>query len=98
VRSAGIKDLRHGDVADPLPAGVACYAIAGSLSRSPGALRERLLGDGLVPLESALGERAGPAGGPLFPAANVAIAYGVGHLGLLNSKKVYRTLRGWLAK
>jgi hypothetical protein len=34
----------------------------------------------------------------LFPPANQAIAYGVGHLGLLNSKKVYRTLRGWLAK
>ena len=97
IRSAGIKDLRHGDVLDPLPAGAACYAIAGSLARKPGALRERMLGDGLVPLESALGQVAGPGGRALFAPANQAIAYGVGHLGLLNSKKVYRTLRGWLA-
>jgi pimeloyl-ACP methyl ester carboxylesterase len=98
IRSAGIKDLRHGDADDPLPAGVACYAIAGSLARRPGSLRERVLGDGLVPLDSALGRKAGPGGGELFAPSNQAIAYGVGHLGLLNSKKVYRTLRGWLAK
>ena len=103
IRSAGIKDLRHGTVLEPgvpvaLPAGVACHAIAGSLARRAGTLKERLLGDGLVPLASALGQGAGPGASDLFAPASQSIAYGVGHLGMLNSKRVYRTLRGWLAR
>ena len=103
IRSAGIKDLRHGSVLEPrvtvaLPEGVACYTIAGSLARRAGTLKERLLGDGLVPLESALGQGAGPGRSDLFTASSQSIAYGVGHLGMLNSKRVYRTLRGWLAR
>ncbi len=39
----------------PLPDGVACYAIAATTAASPGDLRGRLLGDGLVPVMSALG-------------------------------------------
>lgn len=103
IRSAGIKDLRHGTVLEPrvpvaLPKGVACHALAGSLARRAGTLKERLLGDGLVPLASALGQGAGPGGSDLFAASSQSIAYGVGHLGMLNSKRVYRTLRGWLAR
>ena len=39
----------------PLPDGVACYAIAATAALSPGDLKDRLLGDGLVPVASALG-------------------------------------------
>jgi hypothetical protein len=94
IRSAGITDLRHG-LRTPLPAGVACHAIAGSLARRAGA-REAVLGDGLVPLDSALGRAAGPAGSDLFPAARQSIAQGVGHLGLLSSKRVDAMIRAGL--
>ena len=39
----------------PLPAGVACYAIAATTGERRGDLKDRLWGDGLVPVESALG-------------------------------------------
>ena len=80
----------------PLPEGVACYALAASLARREGELKERLLGDGLVPLASALGHHAGVAGSALFPASHQSIVYGVNHLGLISSKKVYGRMRRWL--
>ena len=89
----GAADAR---VSVPLPAGVAGYAIAGSISRRAGAVGERLVGDGLVPVESALGHRAGPGAGALFPPSHQSIAHGVNHVGLLNSKKVYRQMKRWL--
>ncbi|QJR14222.1 alpha/beta hydrolase [Usitatibacter palustris] len=92
VRSAGITDLRHGSRV-ALPAGVECLAIAGSLARRPGTLGERLAGDGLVPLESALGHGAGPEGRDLFAAGDTWVANRVGHLALLDSGRVYRELR-----
>lgn len=79
-----------------LPKWVACYAVAASIARRGGELKEHLLGDGLVPIDSALGRRAGPGGAPLFVPANQAVAYGVNHLGLLSSKRVYRLVRRWL--
>jgi hypothetical protein len=99
IRSAGITDLRHGPQPPmPLPDGVACHAIAASLARRRGALRERLLGDGLVPLASALGTGAGPGGVALFPPARQAVAYGTGHLDLLSSKRVYRRVARYLSE
>lgn len=75
LRSAGVTDLRHGNLVDedwngadrfavaedrrrhlPLPADVDCYAVAGTLSDRFGNL-----GDGLVPVASALGEHDDPA-------------------------------------
>ena len=79
IRSAGITDLRFGNLVDedwnqrdrfarsrdrrlavPLPKGVACYAIAASTGKAAGDLSERLIGDGIVPLASALGRHANP--------------------------------------
>ncbi len=81
----------------PLPDGVRCYAIAATTGKSAGDLGDRLLGDGLVPLASALG-RHDEAGFELaFPPTNQAIVYDTGHLGLLNQPAVYERLRGWLA-
>ena len=50
----------------PLPAGVRCYAAGGQLGDAAGDLKERLLGDGLVPLDSALGRHRRPARAPGF--------------------------------
>lgn len=111
LRSAGITDLRHGNLVDedwlgagrfetgedrrrplPLPAGVDCYAVAGTLS---GGLR--LLGDGLVPLASALGRHDDPARALHFPESRRWIGHGIGHVALLDRPEVYETVRGWLA-
>lgn len=75
VRSAGINDLRlenvlrgatgDGDTerADhvALPSGTRCFAIAANLGPAAGSLKADLLGDGLVPVASALGRHNNPA-------------------------------------
>ena len=52
----------------PLPKGVACYAIAATTAASPGAVKDLLLGDGLVPVASALGRHKDPCAGAEIPA------------------------------
>ncbi len=95
-RFATARKAARARTAVPLPEGVAGYAVAASVARSAADLKGRLLGDGLVPLASALGHHAGPEGSALFAPGHQSIAYGVSHLGLLSSKKVYRQIRGWL--
>jgi hypothetical protein len=113
IRSAGITDLRYGYVLDeswrsrdrfaqperhnpplPLPDGVDCYAVAGTLAS---AAATRPSGDGLVPVESALGRHASDALTLGFPAAHRAIIPATSHVDLLSSRAVYDTLRGWLS-
>jgi hypothetical protein len=113
IRSAGVTDLRYGNVLDedwagrdrfapgpdcrtplPLPAGVDCYAIAATTSAGPG---ERLAGDGLVPVASALGECERPGLGLGLPASHRWIAYGTSHLDLLCRPEVYAQIRAWLS-
>lgn len=82
----------------PLPKGVKCYTIAGTTGRRAGDIRDRLLGDGLVPLDTALGRHAEPARSLLFPKSRQWIAYGIHHLDLLGRLEVYDKIRGWLAQ
>lgn len=77
----------------PLPDGVACYAVAGSLAAAPAA---RPPGDGLVAVDSALGRHPRPELTLGFPAAHQLVAFGTGHLDLLSSPTVYAALRAWL--
>jgi pimeloyl-ACP methyl ester carboxylesterase len=104
-RSAGITDLRHGSITEadsyefvPLPAGVKCYAAAATLGTKRSLLSERLVGDGLVPLDSALGQHTDPARTLGFPKARQWIGYGIGHLQLLSDSEVHAQLRKWLAQ
>ena len=78
----------------PLPAGARCYAVAGTLGAANGTLRDRLLGDGLVPLDSALGRHADPA--RALPFDDTWIAAGVGHRDLLTRPEVIERLGRWL--
>jgi pimeloyl-ACP methyl ester carboxylesterase len=113
IRSAGVTDMRFGNVLDEhwqgrdrfahgrdprgkleLPHGVACYAVAATLSPSPA---NRLRSDGIVPVESALGAHEDPALDLAFPEAHRFIGYGMSHLDLLSRREVYETLRTWLA-
>jgi len=109
IRSAGITDLRHsavfgpGSEADqagahipPLPSGVRCLAIGATLGRRTGDLKDRLVGDGIVPLASALG-RGGRGAPALFPHDAQWISYETGHLELLERPSVYAQIRCWLS-
>ena len=116
IRSAGITDLRFGNLVDedwnqrdrfvrsgdrriavPLPEGVACYAIAASTSKAARDLSERLIGDGIVPLASALGRHANPRLALSFDESRQWVAYGTNHFDLLSRKNVYAHIKGWLA-
>jgi pimeloyl-ACP methyl ester carboxylesterase len=79
----------------PLPRGVQCYAIAGSLGED--ALRQAL-GDGLVTVDSALGRHVRSTHDLRIPPSRTWVAPGVHHLELLSDPGVYRKLRKWLAQ
>jgi len=89
----------------PLPAGARSYALAATLAAPPpaapspsaatlGVLHDRLLGDGLVPLDSALGRHADPA--RALPFDDTWIAYEMGHRDLLTRPEVIERVRLWL--
>jgi pimeloyl-ACP methyl ester carboxylesterase len=116
IRSAGITDLRYGNLLDedwegrdrfkdqedrrrpiPLPEGMRCFTIAATRGKSAGDLGARLIGDGLVPLESALGRHEDPRFALTFPESHQQIAYGTGHFDLLCRPEVYERIHTWLA-
>ncbi|MDD2923632.1 alpha/beta hydrolase [Rhodoferax sp.] len=80
----------------PLPAGVACFTVAATLAGQRSAMADRLVGDGLVPLPSALGQHDEPRRCLDFPAAHQHIAYRTGHLQLLSDPTVAQQLLRWL--
>lgn len=102
TRSAGITDLRHGSISDdeqgfvPLPDGVQCYAMAATRAKKPSRVHERLIGDGLVPVDSALGRNRVAARNLNIPENRQWLAYETGHIELLGHPGVYAQMRDWL--
>ncbi|MDP2263495.1 MAG: alpha/beta hydrolase [Hydrogenophaga sp.] len=92
-RFASAEDHR---VPLPLPEGIACFTVAGTLAPKRGLLADRLTGDGLVPLNSALGQHDEPARRLQFARDSQFIAYRTGHLDLLSSPAVAAQLLAWL--
>lgn len=82
----------------PLPEGVACFTVAATLATKRSTVADRLLGDGLVHLHSALGQHDEPQRCLHFAPAHQYIAYRTGHLQLLSSPSVQEQLLGWLAQ
>ncbi len=80
----------------PLPAGVQCHAIGVTLAKAPAHFAEPLLGDGLVPLKSALGEGSAKRGRLDFPESRRWIGYGMNHMDLLDDAQVAERLQHWL--
>ena len=81
----------------PLPEGVACFTVAATLAPQRGLLADRLTGDGLVPLRSALGQHDEPARRLVFAKDSQRTVYRTGHLELLSSPVVAQQLVQWLA-
>lgn len=110
IRSAGITDLRHGRVIDSadgtetgispvgLPAQVELHAIASTTADRLDGFRARLVGDGLVPINSALGHHPDPARRLPIPAAHQRALTSIGHMGLLHHPQVLDTLDDWLRR
>ena len=116
IRSAGITDLRYGNLVDedwkrhgrferrgdrrrvvPLPKGVACYVIAATTGRKAGDVSDRLIGDGIVPVASALGHHSDPRRALPFDPSRQWVALATNHLELLSKRQVYAQIRQWLA-
>lgn len=93
---------RHGQTHDdrvptPLPESVPVYLVAATLSGTSDGLHASLLGDGLVPLPSALGEHPEPQHALRVPLERQYVATSASHFDLLSRADVYDRLRGWLA-
>lgn len=112
IRSAGVTDLRFGNVLDEDWQGRDRFA-HGDDTRIPCELPEgvecfavagtlsaepgaRLRSDGLVPVASALGTHARPERCLALSDAHRSIAFGTGHIELLGAPAVYTTIRNWL--
>lgn len=80
----------------PLPQGVVCYTVAATTATQRSPLAERVIGDGLVPLPSALGQHADPRHQLAFAKANQAIVYRTNHMEMIHSPEVARQVVQWL--
>jgi pimeloyl-ACP methyl ester carboxylesterase len=80
----------------PLPAGVNCFAVAATTAAKRSLLADRLIGDTMVPLPSALGQHEDPERRLLFAKSAQLIVYKTNHLQLLSSPEVSRQLVDWL--
>lgn len=80
----------------PLPAGVKCYAVAASIAAESGTPAAGIVGDGLVPVQSALGQFKDPRRNLAIPKSRQWVGYEMNHMDLLDRQDVYRRIRKWL--
>lgn len=80
----------------PLPEGVACYTVAATLAKPRSLLAERLVGDGLVPLRSALGQHDAPEHALHFAKDRQTVVYRMNHMEMLCSPVVRDQVLAWL--
>jgi pimeloyl-ACP methyl ester carboxylesterase len=112
LRSAGITDLRYGNLLDEDWQGLDRFEYAGDL-RHPVPLPEGvacytiaanigtktgdLFGDGMVPVTSALGRHEDPKLTLSFSPSRQWVGYGMNHLDLLSQPSVTKQIECWLA-
>jgi pimeloyl-ACP methyl ester carboxylesterase len=82
----------------PLPEGVVCFTVAATTADKPGNLKDRLVGDGLVPLRSALGLHDDARHQLAFAPGNQWIATNMNHMEMLSSPAVTAQLVQWLGQ
>jgi pimeloyl-ACP methyl ester carboxylesterase len=80
----------------PLPQGVACYTVAATTAAKRSPLADRLIGDGLVPLASALGQHTDPRHQLAFGKTAQTVVYRTNHMALLHSPEVTHQMVRWL--
>ena len=80
-----------------LPDAVNCYALA-ALKAERSTAATLALGDGIVPVSSALGQHKDPARTLAFPPGHQAVINGITHFDLLSDAAVHQQVRSWLAR
>jgi pimeloyl-ACP methyl ester carboxylesterase len=80
----------------PLPEGIACFTLAATTAAQRSPLADRLIGDGLVPLHSALGQHDDPLRSLVFAKSSQRIVYRMSHVALLNHPDVTQQVLQWL--
>ena len=80
-----------------LPDGVACFTVAATLAAKRSLLADRLIGDGLVPLNSALGVHSDPTRSLVFAKSSQMLVYRTNHMAMLGSTEVGKQLVDWLS-
>ena len=80
----------------PLPEGVDCFTVAASTSDKLGDFKDWLLGDGLVPVRSALGQHDEPQHCLAFAEDHQLVLAGTNHMELLTRPEVTARLVQWL--
>ena len=97
-RHAQRHDDRH---PTPLPAGVQVFVAAALIGKRTGervgSMRDKLVGDGLVPLASALGQHRNPALALNVPHGRQLVVTSANHWDLLSRPEVAAKLLEWLA-
>lgn len=109
IRSAGIKDLREGNIGGeqppaagqiiqpvPLPRDIQCYAIAASTGSALARLPAFEQGDGLVRVTSALGQYEDGTRSLGIPSSRQVVYHNMNHFDLLGHQQVYDRLLQWL--
>jgi hypothetical protein len=112
IRSAGVTDLRHGNLLDEDWQGRDRFGAGPDRRRTvplPRGVKclavaasaskgpgARLRSDGLVPVDSALGLHADPVRTLALPPGGRFVAHGAGHLDLLDRAEVYERVRDWM--
>ncbi len=81
----------------PLPDGVPVYLVAATTGNGRGGVRDQTWGDGLVPLDSALGRHPDPARDLGVPADRTRVFSRMTHFELLRRPEVTDQLVAWLA-
>jgi len=111
IRSAGITDLRYGNLVDEDWDGIDRFQNSADRRLPlplPGGVRcfaiaaskggtTRGFGDGLVSIDSALGRHKEPARTLVFAQSDQWIAHGMTHTDLLTRAAIYHKIREWLA-
>ena len=80
----------------PLPDGVPVFLVAATTGDGAGGVRDQTVGDGLVPLDSALGHHPAPALDLGVPTERTAVFPRMHHFALLRSPQVTERLIEWL--
>jgi len=80
----------------PLPQGVGCHFVAATTSAGRSIMADHLLGDGLVPLHSALGHHEDNRRKLQYSKSSQKIIYRMNHMALLSSPEVSRQIVQWL--
>jgi pimeloyl-ACP methyl ester carboxylesterase len=113
IRSAGITDMRYGNVLDEDWQGVDRFELVGDLRR-PLPLPKTvlnyaiaanvvkrpgvLIGDGMVSVDSALGRHKKPEMTLSFASSRQWIGYGMNHWDLLSRAEVHKKIMSWMRK